>query len=92
MNGQIPTELSGLNSIELFRIEGNIGIVGSMPVAVCDTFVRVTTISYSDCGLDSFVCDCCSYCCADYICECNVSDADICGDDLTEDARVPVML
>ena len=84
-------ELSGLDKIELFRIDGNLGIVGSMPVTVCDTFINITTISYSECGLDSFVCDCCTYCCVEGLCECNVSDADICGDDMIEDARTPMM-
>ena len=87
--GSIPVELSSLTNIELFRIDGNSGVVGSMPVAVCDTF-GITTISYSDCGLESFECDCCTYCCVGGLCECNVADADICGEDLT-DARAPFL-
>jgi len=87
--GSIPTQLSGLKSIELFRIDGNFGIIGSIPGSVCDTFGN-TAISYSDCSLESFECECCTYCCEGGICECNILDADICGGDLTG-ARVPFL-
>jgi len=87
--GFISEELSGLTNIELFRIDGNVGIIGSLPELVCDTF-GTSTISYSDCGLESFQCDCCTYCCNGEGCECNIDDADVCGDDLT-DARTPFL-
>ena len=87
--GSIPKQFSGLKNIELFRIDGNAGVIGSIPESVCDTF-GTTTISYSDCRLESFECECCTYCCAGGICECNISDADICGEDLTG-ARAPFL-
>lgn len=88
--GSVPAELSGLASIELLRIDGNSGIFGSMPDAVCDTFALTTAISYADCGLESFECECCTFCCEGGICECNIDDVDICGDDLTG-ARAPFL-
>jgi len=87
--GSIPEELAGLVNIELFRIDGNTGIVGSMPESVCDTF-GTRTISYSDCGSKQFGCECCTYCCVGDYCECNVADANICGEDLTG-ARTPFL-
>jgi len=81
--GSIPTNLSGLINIELFRIENNAGITGSLPESVCVTFDSISAITYSGCGLESFECDCCTYCCEGGVCECNVADADICGEDLT---------
>lgn len=87
--GSIPTQLAGLASIELFRIDGNNGIFGSMPESVCDTFGS-TAISYSDCGSQSFECHCCTFCCDGGLCECNVEDIDICGEDLSG-ARVPFL-
>jgi len=88
--GSVPAELSGLASIELFRIDGNSGIFGSMPDLVCDTFGQTIAISYSDCGLDNFECECCTFCCEGGICECNIDDVDICGEDLTG-ARAPFL-
>ena len=88
--GSVPAELSGLASIELFRIDGNSGIFGSMPDSVCDTFGLTTAISYSDCSLDNFECECCTFCCEGGICECNIDDVDICGEDLTG-ARAPFL-
>jgi len=87
--GSVPAELSGLASIELFRIDGNSGIFGSMPDSVCNTFGSIT-ISYSDCGLDNFECECCTYCCEGGMCECNIDDVDVCGEDLTG-VRMPFL-
>jgi hypothetical protein len=80
--GSIPDQLSSLTNIELFRIDGNPGISGSIPESVCDAFLGKTAISYSDCGLESFECNCCTYCCSAGICECNIADVDICGEDV----------
>ncbi len=86
--GTVPPEYAALSSVGLFRIDGNPGIVGSMPVAVCQTF-GTTAVSYSDCGMETFVCECCTFCCNDGLCECNVDDATRCADD-SELARVPI--
>ena len=87
--GSIPEQLSGLANIELFRIDGNRGIFGSMPESVCDTFGS-TTISYSDCGSQSFECECCTFCCEGGVCECNVEDVEICGEDFSG-VKVPFL-
>jgi hypothetical protein len=85
--GTVPPEFSGLTEIELFRIDGNSGIFGSMPDAVCETF-GTTTVSYSDCGVENFACECCTFCCSEELCECNIEDADLCAESLVLD-RVP---
>lgn len=86
--GTVPPELSGLTEIELFRIDGNPGIVGSMPEAVCETF-GISTVSFSDCGgsdlAPSFECECCTFCCTGGLCECNIDDADLCAESLIPD-------
>jgi hypothetical protein len=82
--GTVPPELSGLTEIEVFRIDGNPGIVGIMPTEVCETF-GLTTVSYSDCGDETFACECCTFCCSGGLCECNIEDADLCADSLLID-------
>lgn len=62
-----------------FRVDENEAIEGSMPEAVCATFAaNPATISYADCAATRFECECCTFCCADGLCECNAADETIC--------------
>lgn len=85
--GTVPPEFSGLAGIELFRIDGNPGMFGSIPPEVCLTFGN-STVSYSDCGEQSFRCECCTFCCSEGLCECNIQDPDLCAEQLVI-GRVP---
>ena len=78
LEGTVPSAFSGLEGIEEFRIDGNPGITGSMPAPVCEVFGN-TTVSYSDCSPQgNFECECCTFCCNEGLCECNIDDADLC--------------
>ena len=64
LKGTIPTEMSSLTALEVFEVQKNVQLSGSMPASVCTTVKSATYESKSllaDCS--SVACaDCCTTC------------------------------
>ena len=63
LNGAMPNELAQLSQLNAVRIESN-GIVGTVPMDLCDIFATTFPNFYADCDAE-VSCSCCTYCCTD---------------------------
>ena len=71
--GTLPDSLSALSQLRVFRVDEN-DLIGDVPPALCQGIDVNEATAYADCNEVS--CPCCTHCCADGFCRCQIESSD----------------